>query len=173
MSEESLKPPDGLETAGRQLWDSVTATFVLNAGEVEILRQAAATADEISLLEAELRSSSLVVAGYSGQPRPNPLLKIIQDHRLLLRRLVDSLAVARHLRPLSAATPPARQGQAPADMFAFSALAQPHNQGPRGDIVGDHAVNRERLRNPVVAIAVMTHPAWGRSCGRPSRRLET
>jgi hypothetical protein len=93
MPEESLKPPDGLETAGRQLWDSVTATFVLNAGEVEILRQAAATADEIALLEAELRASSLVVAGYAGQPRPNPLLKIIQDHRLLLRRLVDSLAL--------------------------------------------------------------------------------
>ena len=89
--EESPKPPDGLETAGRQLWDSVTASFVLNAGEVEILRQAAATADEIVLLEAELRRSSLVVAGYAGQPRPNPLLKIIQDHRLLLRRLVDSL----------------------------------------------------------------------------------
>ena len=93
MSEESLKPPDGLETAGKQLWDSVTASFVLNAGEVEILRQAAATADEIALLEAELRASSLVVAGYAGQPRPNPLLKIIQGHRLLLRRLVDSLAL--------------------------------------------------------------------------------
>ena len=93
MSDESLKPPDGLETAGKQLWDSVTASFVLNAGEVEILRQAAATADEIALLEAELRASSLVVAGYAGQPQPNPLLKIIQDHRLLLRRLVDSLAL--------------------------------------------------------------------------------
>ena len=69
MSDESLKPPDGLETAGRQLWDSVTATFVLNAGETAILRQAAATADEIALVEAELRSSSLVVAGYAGQPR--------------------------------------------------------------------------------------------------------
>jgi hypothetical protein len=30
--DESPKPPDGLETAGRQLWDSVTAKFVLNAG---------------------------------------------------------------------------------------------------------------------------------------------
>jgi hypothetical protein len=93
MPDESPKPPDGLGTAGRQLWDSVTATFVLNAGEVEILRQAASTTDEIALLEAELRASSLMVAGYSGQPRPNPLLKIIQDHRLLLRRLVDSLAL--------------------------------------------------------------------------------
>ena len=92
MPEESFKPPDGLETAGRRLWDSVAASFVLNAGELEILRQAVATADEIASLEAELRASSLV-AGYSGQPRPNPLLKIIQDHRLLLRRLVDSLAL--------------------------------------------------------------------------------
>jgi hypothetical protein len=93
MSDESLKPPDDLETAGRRLWDSVAASFVLNAGEIEILRQAASTADEIALLETELRGSSLVVAGYAGQPRPNPLLKIIQDHRLLLRRLVDSLAL--------------------------------------------------------------------------------
>jgi hypothetical protein len=93
MPDESLKPPDGLETAGEQLWDSVTATFVLNAGELAILRQACHTSDEITSLEAELRSSSLVVAGYAGQPRPNPLLKIIQDHRLLLRRLVDSLAL--------------------------------------------------------------------------------
>jgi hypothetical protein len=66
---------------------------VLNAGELEILRQACRTSDEITSLEAELRGSSLVVAGYAGQPRPNPLLKIIQDHRLLLRRLVDSLAL--------------------------------------------------------------------------------
>jgi hypothetical protein len=71
----------------------VAGEFLLNAGELEILRQAVATADEIASLEAELRASSLVVAGYSGQPRPNPLLKIIQDHRLLLRRLIDSLAL--------------------------------------------------------------------------------
>ena len=93
MPDESPKPPEGLRGPGKRLWDSVAASFVLNAGEVEILRQAAATADEIASLEAELRSSSLVVAGHTGQPRPNPLLKIIQDHRLLLRRLVDSLAL--------------------------------------------------------------------------------
>ena len=91
--EESPKPPDGLETAGMQLWDSVAASFVMNAGELEILRQACRTSDEITSLEAELRRSSLVVAGFAGQPRPNPLLKIIQDHRLLLRRLIDSLAL--------------------------------------------------------------------------------
>ena len=92
-NEHNVKPPRGLRAPGKQLWDSVTATFVLNAGETEILRQACRTSDELALLEAELQATSLVVAGYSGQPRPNPLLKIIQDHRLLLRRLVDSLAL--------------------------------------------------------------------------------
>jgi hypothetical protein len=87
------EPPEGLGEPGVRLWTSIAASFVLNAGELEILRQAVATADEIASLGAELRASSLVVAGYSGQPRPNPLLKIIQDHRLLLRRLVDSLAL--------------------------------------------------------------------------------
>jgi hypothetical protein len=87
------EPPEGLGDPGVRLWTSIAGEFVLNAGELEILRQAVATADEIASLGAELRASSLVVAGYSGQPRPNPLLKIIQDHRLLLRRLVDSLAL--------------------------------------------------------------------------------
>src|SRR5512133_3179634 len=87
------EPPEGLGEPGVRLWTSVAASFVLNAGELEILRQACRTSDEITSLEAELRGSSLVVAGYAGQPRPNPLLKIIQDHRLLLRRLVDSLAL--------------------------------------------------------------------------------
>jgi hypothetical protein len=87
------EPPRGLVEPGVRLWTSVAASFVLNAGEIEILRQACRTSDEIVLLEAALRGSSFVVADYSGQPRPNPLLKIIQDHRLLLRRLVDSLAL--------------------------------------------------------------------------------
>ncbi|HEY6688176.1 MAG TPA: hypothetical protein VI094_18435 [Propionibacteriaceae bacterium] len=87
------EPPVGLGEPGVRLWTSVAGEFVLNAGELEILRQACRTSDEITSLEAELRASSLVVAGYAGQPRPNPLLKIIQDHRLLLRRLVDSLAL--------------------------------------------------------------------------------
>ena len=93
MVEGVPEPPGGLGEPGVRLWTSIAGEFVLNAGELEILRQAVATADEIASLGAELRASSLVVAGYSGQPRPNPLLKIIQDHRLLLRRLVDSLAL--------------------------------------------------------------------------------
>ena len=93
MVEGVPEPPEGLGDPGVRLWTSIAGEFVLNAGELEILRQACRTSDEITSLEAELRGSSLVVAGYAGQPRPNPLLKIIQDHRLLLRRLVYSLAL--------------------------------------------------------------------------------
>ena len=91
MVEDVPEPPGGLGEPGVRLWTSIAGEFMLNAGELEILRQACRTSDEITSLEAELRGSSVVVAGYAGQPRPNPLLKIIQDHRLLLRRLVDSL----------------------------------------------------------------------------------
>ena len=51
-------------------------------GKTEILRQAAATADEIALFERGLRSQPVLVAGYNGQPRPYPLFKLLQDHRV-------------------------------------------------------------------------------------------
>ena len=63
MAERVREPPEGLGEPGVRLWTSIAGEFVLNAGELEILRQAVATADEIALLEAELRASSLVVAG--------------------------------------------------------------------------------------------------------------
>jgi hypothetical protein len=66
MSDEWLKPPDDLETAGRRLWDSVAASFVLNAGEIEILRQAASTTDEIALLESEFEASRLLCRFHTG-----------------------------------------------------------------------------------------------------------
>jgi hypothetical protein len=84
-------PPAGLRASGRRLWADVVGRYVLTAGELEILRQAAHTCDEADKLERELRRMPLMVAGYAGQPRPNPLLKVLQDHRLLIRRLVDSL----------------------------------------------------------------------------------
>jgi hypothetical protein len=46
------EPPEGLGEPGVRLWTSIAGEFVLNAGELEILRQAVATADEIALLEA-------------------------------------------------------------------------------------------------------------------------
>ena len=85
--DEPLKPPSGLRTPGKRLWADVATRYVLSAGELEVLRQAAHTCDEVDRLEREVRGLPLTVPGSMGQLRPNPLLKVLQDHRLLLRRL--------------------------------------------------------------------------------------
>jgi hypothetical protein len=54
------------------------------------LTRAVDTADRI---ERALLKESLSVPGYNGQPRPNPLLKTLQDQQLLIRKLVDSLNI--------------------------------------------------------------------------------
>ena len=90
---ELPKPPAGLRAPGRAVWDDVVSRFIPTAGELEILRQAVRCVDEADKWERELRKQPALVPGFMGQPRPNPLIKIIQEHRLLIRRLVDSLNI--------------------------------------------------------------------------------
>ena len=92
MTAELPKPPPGLRAGGRALWDSVIE-FEFTAGELAVLREAVRTVDEADKLERELRKQPFMVEGYNGQPRPNPLIKILQEHRLLIRKLVDSLNI--------------------------------------------------------------------------------
>ena len=75
------------------MWDEIVTEFIPSPGELEILRQAAHTCDEVDRLENELRKQPFMVEGCNGQPRPNPLFKVLQEHRTLLRRLVDSLNI--------------------------------------------------------------------------------
>lgn len=94
MTEREMpKPPAALRAPGRALWREVLTSFEVSSGELEVLRQACRAADTADRLERELRKQPLSVAGYNGQPRPNPLIKILQDQQLLIRRLVDSLNI--------------------------------------------------------------------------------
>ena len=90
---EAPKPPAGLRRPGRQLWDEIVSQFIPSPGELEVLRQAVRCVDEADRWERELRKQPALVVGSMGQLRPNPLVKMIQDHRLLIRRLVDSLNI--------------------------------------------------------------------------------
>jgi hypothetical protein len=69
------------------------AEFIPSPGELEILRQAARTVDEADRLERELRKQPLTVIGYNGQLAANPLYRVLQEHRALIRKLVDSLNI--------------------------------------------------------------------------------
>lgn len=86
------KAPTGLRAPGRRLWSSVVGPYVLTAGELAVLEQAARTADLCDRLERDVRAlPELTSVGYAGQPRPHPLLAALRAERLLLERLVGGL----------------------------------------------------------------------------------
>jgi hypothetical protein len=93
MTAELPKPPSGLRAPGKQMWNEITSEVELSSGELEVLRQACRAVDNADKLERELRKQPFTVEGYNGQPRPNPLIKILQDQQLLIRRLVDSVNI--------------------------------------------------------------------------------
>ena len=94
MTERELpKPPSGLRAGGRQAWDEICGEVELSKGELVVLRRLARAIDLVDKLEREVIKQSPIVEGYNGQPRPNPLLKVLQEQQLLIRRLVDSLNI--------------------------------------------------------------------------------
>jgi hypothetical protein len=90
---EQPKPPSGLRAPGKRLWDEIVSQFIPSPGELEILRQAVRCVDEADRLEQELRKLPFTVPGFNGQPRVHPGYKVLQEHRLLIRRLIDSLNI--------------------------------------------------------------------------------
>jgi hypothetical protein len=90
----SRRAPEGLDTAGKRLWRSVTAEYELAAHELELLRQAAATADLIARAGAVLAGDDLTVEGSMGQPVGHPMIAVLADQRRLLASLFRAMGVA-------------------------------------------------------------------------------
>jgi hypothetical protein len=89
-----IEPPAGLEAAGRHLWDSVMALYVLTPSELRVLEEACRTTDELTRIEQAIKElPTLISRGYAGQPRAHPLLEEARRHRMLLERLTASLAL--------------------------------------------------------------------------------
>lgn len=85
------RAPNGLGPGGRRLWHDVLAEFDLTGAELELLRQACRTVDELDGLESALAESDMTVIGSRGQPVSNALLSEIRDHRAMLTRLVAAM----------------------------------------------------------------------------------
>lgn len=84
--------PKGLGAAGRRLWRAAVAEYEFDAAEVELLRTACRTVDELARIETALsEAGSLTVKGSTGQPRAHPLLEEARRHRAVLARLVAAL----------------------------------------------------------------------------------
>ncbi|MGA7055363.1 MAG: hypothetical protein WBZ37_29700 [Mycobacterium sp.] len=88
-----ITAPSDLKTRGKGLWRGVIGTYVLNAAESAILHELCRTDDELDVLAAAMADQEPVVAGSQGQPRPNPLLAEIRQHRRVAEALVVGLAL--------------------------------------------------------------------------------
>jgi hypothetical protein len=87
------RPPRGLGTAGRRLWESVVADFELTLAEEVALEGAARTLDELRRLEAELKDAPVVTVGSKDQERPNGLFNEVRQHRATLQKLLGVLSL--------------------------------------------------------------------------------
>jgi hypothetical protein len=90
MTVKAKPAPRDLAAAGRKLWRNATGEFTFNAVEFELLYQLCCVVDEIAAMRTDLSEMGMVVSGSERQPRPNPLLAVLSNHR----KLADQLAVA-------------------------------------------------------------------------------
>jgi hypothetical protein len=92
-SANSVRPPDGLGSAGRAVWRKVTSTYELSAGELLLLVRVCRTQDLLARIDRELAAGALLVRGSTGQPRPTPLLEAKVAQERVLELLVRGLAL--------------------------------------------------------------------------------
>ena len=85
------KRPRGLQEAGNDLWDSISAKYKLRPDEWRILIDAAREADLVARLEDELVDSPLMVKGSQGQLVASPLVSEVRQHRAVLAQLLSKL----------------------------------------------------------------------------------
>ena len=75
------------------MWRNLTREFDFNSAEVSLLHQLCCTTDEIAELKTALTRTGPVVEGSKGQPRANPLLGELRNHRKLADQLVVALGL--------------------------------------------------------------------------------
>lgn len=85
------KFPDGLLTAGRNLWKSVVDEYELDVHESLLLLQACRTADRLDAMATELTTASLTLTNFRGDAVAHPLLTESRQQSLTLSRLLASL----------------------------------------------------------------------------------
>jgi hypothetical protein len=98
---ELSPPPRPLGKAGTELWNAIQREyFLVDSGGTELLMQAAAVADRISGLSAEIERTGLTIPTKEGF-KSNPLLREELGARALLTRILQRLGVTdESIRPV-------------------------------------------------------------------------
>jgi hypothetical protein len=122
------RAPRGLDADGRRFWREIDAGFELTAAELEILRQAALTVDELARLEAALAANEVTTLGSRGQTVANPLLSQIRAHRTTLGRLITALKLPGE----ETSAPPSAASLRASDVATRRWKMEKHRQATRG-----------------------------------------
>jgi hypothetical protein len=83
--------PAGLNTAGRQLWKSVTDEYELDRHELLLLREACRTADRLDRLADEAIGAPVTVENHRGDQVAHPAMVESRQQAITLTRLLASL----------------------------------------------------------------------------------
>lgn len=88
------RAPAGLKVRGRGFWREITTTYVLEVGELQILRELCRTVDRIDELSRILDEDGLLVTGSRGQiPKGHPALFELREEQKTVVRLMNQLAL--------------------------------------------------------------------------------
>lgn len=87
--------PDGLDTAGRDLWTAITSDidqdFELDHRELAILERACRQADDVARCEQVVERDGPEATGSAGQPIVSPYLVEARQGRATVSRLLASI----------------------------------------------------------------------------------
>lgn len=84
--------PEGLEEAGRELWQAINASdWDLDPRELAILERAARQADDVARCEAVVKRDGPEAVGSAGQPIVSPYLTEARQGRATVNRLLAAL----------------------------------------------------------------------------------
>jgi hypothetical protein len=111
-------------SAGDRLRAAILDEFELSEAEAQLLEKAAATADLLERVEAEVAVAPLVKAGSRGQPVAHPLIETQVELGAHLVRLLGALGL-----PLTEDDP---QGAEVSRMARKAAMARWHGRGRAG-----------------------------------------
>jgi hypothetical protein len=88
-----VRAPSGLNARGKAFWSQITDDFDLDSAELEVLREACRTLDEIEVLKAAAVEHGPMVKGSAGQLTVNPALVEVRQARQAFERMVKVLAL--------------------------------------------------------------------------------
>lgn len=91
MASTNAPAPDGLGSAGEQMWADITSRYGLRVDELRVLEDICREVDLIARLDSELAASKVMVVGSQGQEVINPLVSEVRQHRGVVARLLAQL----------------------------------------------------------------------------------